>query len=297
MDPSIDFYYTPVSPWSFIGLERLLKIAQRHGATVRFKPVELPRIFATTGYQPIAQRPPALLANRMQELRRWRAFLGLTMNLEPRYFPVPDRFACLTIVAAQEQGHEVADFTAALMRGCWVEERDVSNPDTVAEIANEVGLDGAALVAANDSEAAQKRLAANTDEAIGHSAIGVPTYVVGSDVLFGQDRLEFLDRLLGVQAPPSAYLIGQIKIKDPELWQRYVTGVAASLSPFGAELVFRGQCQNVLAGETKLDQAVVIRFRDQPTLQEWFESAAYQTLIPLRDRAAETLIVSYNPRQ
>lgn len=294
MGPTIDFYYTPMSPWSFMGLERLLVIARRHGATVRFKPVELPRIFATTGYQPITQRPPALLANRMQELRRWRAFLGLEMNLEPKYFPVPDKLACLTIAAALEAGHDATDLTRALMRGCWVQERDISDPDTVAAIAGETGLDGAGLVAATNSEAVARRLDAHTDEAIAHQAIGVPTYVAGGEVFFGQDRLEFLDRQLAGRDAPPAYLIGHIRVKAPEQWQRYVAGVAASLAPFAGEIVVRGARQAILAGTTEHDRAVVIRFRDQATLRAWFESPAYQALIPLRDEAADVLIASFD---
>lgn len=196
MQTTIDFFFTPMSPWSFLGVDRLLDLGRRHGATVRFRPVELPRIFATVGYLPIAQRPPALLANRMQELRRWRDFLGIEFNLEPKYFPVPDKPACLTIAAAQEQGDDGIALTRALMRACWVEERDVSDRDTLVTVANEIGLDGSGLVAASDSDATARRLDANTEAAIAHQAIGVPTYVVGDEAFFGQDRLEFVDRLL-----------------------------------------------------------------------------------------------------
>ncbi len=199
MPTRVDFFFTPMSPWSFLGLERLLTIAQRHGATVSFKPVELPRIFATVGYLPIAQRPPALLANRMQELRRWREFLGVEFNLEPKYFPRPDKLACLTIAAAQEQGDDGIALTRALMRACWVEERDIADPGTLIAVANTVGLDGTALIAAAESPAAARRLDTHTEEAIAHQAIGVPTYAVGEEIFFGQDRLDFVDRCLAKQ--------------------------------------------------------------------------------------------------
>lgn len=276
-----------------MGLERLQNIAQRHGATIRYKPVELPRIFATTGYQPLAQRPPALLSHRMHELRRWRAYLGIRMNLEPKHFPVPDKLACLTIIAAQLQGHEVGDLTSALMRACWVDERDISDPGTVAAIVDTVGLDGAALTAAASGDAVSQRWKANTDEAITHATIGVPTYVVDGEVFFGQDRLEFLERLLNDSNAPPVFLIGAIKVKDADLWRQYVEGVTQSLRPFMAEVQFRGQRTAQLAGDSEFDQAVVIRFKDQATLQAWFDSSAYQTLIPLRDKAAQTVIAGY----
>lgn len=91
----------------------------------------------------------------------------------------------------------------------------------------------------------------------------------------------------------ATYLVGHIRIKDATLWQQYVEGVRESLQPFAAEVMFRGEKTAVLAGEHPYEQVVVIRFADQATQQHWFTSHGYQSLIPLRDRAAEVVIVSY----
>ena len=91
-----------------------------------------------------------------------------------------------------------------------------------------------------------------------------------------------------------AYLIGTMTVKDAALWALYVEGVAKSLAPFDAEVVFRGQRAAALAGEQSRELAVVIRFADQAALQAWFHSEAYQELIPLRDRAADVVITSYD---
>ena len=91
----------------------------------------------------------------------------------------------------------------------------------------------------------------------------------------------------------AAYLVGQIHVRDPELWERYVAGVGASLEPFDAELVFRGRREAVLAGETHRELAVVIRFADLATLHAWHASPDYQRLVALRDRAADVVIVAY----
>ena len=92
----------------------------------------------------------------------------------------------------------------------------------------------------------------------------------------------------------AAYLIGQIAVRDERLWSQYVSGVAESLRPYSAKVLFRGQRFAVLAGETDRDLSVVIEFVDQQTLQAWFDSDAYQKLIPLRDQAADVTIVGYN---
>ena len=91
----------------------------------------------------------------------------------------------------------------------------------------------------------------------------------------------------------AAYLVGHITVRDPDLWQVYTTGVQKSLIPFEANLVFRGQRAAVLAGEHSYDQCVVIEFSDQGSLQEWFNSNAYQDLIPTRNKAADVVIISY----
>ena len=92
----------------------------------------------------------------------------------------------------------------------------------------------------------------------------------------------------------SAYLIGHITVKNPDKWKTYVEGVRKSLMPFEAEVVFRGKRATVLAGEHPHEQTVVIKFPDQPTLQQWYFSEDYQRLIPNRDEAADVVIISYN---
>ena len=91
----------------------------------------------------------------------------------------------------------------------------------------------------------------------------------------------------------AAYLIGQITVKDEELWQQYVAGVEQSLAPFAAEVVFRGKRDKVLAGQNDKDLVVVIEFSGPAPLDNWFNSEKYQSLIPLRDAAANVVITTY----
>jgi uncharacterized protein (DUF1330 family) len=91
----------------------------------------------------------------------------------------------------------------------------------------------------------------------------------------------------------AAYLIGQIKVKDQNLWHEYVAGVQESLAPFDAEIVFRGTLLEVLAGEQDKDLVVVVKFADQAALKDWFKSEKYQSLIPLRDESADVVISTY----
>lgn len=91
----------------------------------------------------------------------------------------------------------------------------------------------------------------------------------------------------------AAYVIGHITVKDPERWAEYRAQVPATLAPFKAEVLFRGKKSAVLSGSHNYDDIVVIKFPDIASANGWFESPAYQALIPLREQAAEMVLVSY----
>jgi uncharacterized protein (DUF1330 family) len=91
----------------------------------------------------------------------------------------------------------------------------------------------------------------------------------------------------------ASYLVGHITVKDDELWQKYVSGVQESLLPFDSKVIFRGKLVSVLAGKHEYDLVVVIEFPDQSTLDNWYSSEKYQALIPLRDKAANVVIMAY----
>ena len=91
----------------------------------------------------------------------------------------------------------------------------------------------------------------------------------------------------------ASYLIGHITVKDNKLWQEYVAGVQESLIPYKSEIVFRGKLAAVLAGKHEYDQVVVIEFHDLATLENWYVSEKYHSVIPIRNMAADVVITSY----
>ncbi len=90
-----------------------------------------------------------------------------------------------------------------------------------------------------------------------------------------------------------AYVVGHITVKNQELWAEYRSKVPATLAPWDAELVFRGTQAAVLAGANAHPDIVVIRFPSVAAVNGWFASSAYQSLIPLRQQAAEMDLLSY----
>lgn len=92
----------------------------------------------------------------------------------------------------------------------------------------------------------------------------------------------------------AAYLVGHIRVRDPVRWKEYVAGVPGTLAPFGGQVVFRGRRTSVLAGEHGHELVVVLRFPDRSILESWHRSPAYQALVPIRDAAADVILVSYD---
>src|SRR5690625_4963815 len=194
----IDYYFSPASPWSYMGHERLLDIAARHGAQVDPRPIALSSvIFPKSGGVPLKQRAPQRQAYRLVELKRWSEYLGLPLNIHPKYFPVSDDQPATLMIAAAKN---VVDNPAALRlmlgiyRAVWVQERDIADPDTLIAIADECDLDGAALHAAQDD--ARTLVDRYTQEAIDKQVFGAPWYIYNDEPFWGQDRLDFLDRAL-----------------------------------------------------------------------------------------------------
>src|SRR5918997_2282210 len=101
----IDYYFSLVSPWAYIGHGPFMDIVGRHGVEVNYKPVFLGRVFAETGGLPLAQRHPARQRYRLLELQRWREKRGLSFNLQPKFWPfdvgLADRFV-IAITAARK---------------------------------------------------------------------------------------------------------------------------------------------------------------------------------------------------
>ena len=92
----------------------------------------------------------------------------------------------------------------------------------------------------------------------------------------------------------SACVIGHITVKDEQKWAQYRAQVPATLAPWGAELLFRGQRAGILAGNHAHLDTVVIRFPDADTVDAWYNSPEYQALIPLRQQAADLDLVVFS---
>jgi 2-hydroxychromene-2-carboxylate isomerase len=198
MNKTVDYYFSPMSPWTYLGHARFAAMAQRLGASINVKPTDFGKVFPVSGGVPVAKRAPQRQAYRLVELKRFRDYLNLPLNLQPKFFPVPADLPAQFIVAAGRAGGSAAAMrlAGAVLRACWAEERNIADADTLGVICKEQGMDAAALAAAAQSETVKAEYAANTEEAVARNVFGAPSYVIDGEIFWGQDRLEFVERAL-----------------------------------------------------------------------------------------------------
>jgi 2-hydroxychromene-2-carboxylate isomerase len=198
MGRTVDYYFAPQSPWAYLGHQRLADMVLRHGATVRVMPIDLGgKVFPISGGLPLGQRAPQRQAYRLLELQRFSQHLNLPLNIKPKYFPVGgDDSARLIIATDLAQGPQAAmQITGAILAACWAQERNMADDKVLTELLQEQNLP-VSLMTQSRSQAVQVRYETYTQAAIDAGVFGAPSYVVGGELFWGQDRLDFVERAL-----------------------------------------------------------------------------------------------------
>lgn len=194
--PVIDYYFYCASPFTYLGHNRICEVAERHKATLNYKPVNLAALWDISGAVPPGQRPPVRQRLRLIELQRLAAWRGLPINTAPKHFPVDASLADRIIIALVNTGHDPRYFMSKVLSGVWANDDDIANEAVLTSYLSQVGLDAAPAIAdAKTDEIVQIR-ERNSREAIAADAVGVPTYVLNGEPFWGQDRIELLDEAL-----------------------------------------------------------------------------------------------------
>src|SRR5258706_5528014 len=143
MSLTVDYYFAPNSPWTYLGHGRFAEIAKAAGATVNVLPVDLGgKVFPVSGGLPLAKRAPQRQAYRLVELKRFSDYLGQPMNLQPSFFPVSGDDAAQLIIAVDlHDGTDAAlRITGRILRGVWVDQRNIADAKDLARMLAEQGM-------------------------------------------------------------------------------------------------------------------------------------------------------------
>ena len=198
MSGMIDFYYEFASPYSYIAAQRLPAVAAQIGRTVRWRPIELQKVWAAQGildaYGAIRKVKRGYI---LADARRVAADLGLAFTF-PSVFPPDATLARLAVhgLTAREPGL-CGVLTLNLWQRLWGEGGSISTQDDLVAAAPN-GVDPDWLLAAADDPASRNSLDAANADAIASSCFGVPWLVADGEAYFGQDRLDTMARRLAV---------------------------------------------------------------------------------------------------
>ncbi|MFN8643964.1 MAG: 2-hydroxychromene-2-carboxylate isomerase [Candidatus Binatia bacterium] len=191
--PRVEYFFDYVSPFAYLADTQLPALAQRAGAEIVHRPFFLGGVTQAT-----KNSPPITVPNKGRymfvEIQRWAKRYGVPANPNP-HFPVNTLTAMRVAVAALGDPR-FADLHRALFRAVWVDGRNLADEAVLAATVAAAGLDAAALLARAKEQPAKDALRCNTEEAVERGAFGAPTFFVGDEMFWGNDRLDFVEAAL-----------------------------------------------------------------------------------------------------
>ena len=196
MPNPIDFYFDFSSPYSFLASEQIEALAARHGRSVRFRPVLLGVVFKVADSAPLTEQYGPKATYSVHDFARSARFAGVTYR-HPSKFPIGAVTASRAVLWLQQHRPEQANpFVHAAFRAFFQQDRDISAPAVVAEVAQALGIDGKQLVEATQAADVKDALRRQVEDAIAFGLFGAPTIVVDGEVFWGNDRLPQIERWL-----------------------------------------------------------------------------------------------------
>ncbi|WP_299402777.1 2-hydroxychromene-2-carboxylate isomerase [uncultured Roseobacter sp.] len=189
----IDLFFSTLSPYAYLAGNRAEKVAEKHGASITYKPLDIMALFARTGGTPPKDRHPSRVAYRAQELVRQAKLLDMPFNLKPAHWPTNAAPSSYAFIAAQNAGGgDLGKLMFSICRSVWAEDKDIAEDAVVRSCLQEAGFD--AGLADSGLLVGAETYAANLEEAVERGVFGSPFYITDSGQRFwGQDRIADLD--------------------------------------------------------------------------------------------------------
>ena len=194
MGKTIDFYWDLGSTNSYFALHLIKPVAARHGAAVVPHPFNLGYVFRHHNYV-LMEEPKAKIANRIVDLHRWARRYKLPFRM-PTKFPIKTAPALRGALAMRRFGKE-RDYLEAIFAAYWEhDDASVAGPAGLDPVAAALGVDPDRFLALTESEEVRQELIDETQAALARGVFGAPTFVVGNEIFWGKDRMDFVDEEL-----------------------------------------------------------------------------------------------------
>ncbi len=191
MSKRIEFFFDVGSPTTYLAYTQLPRIASERDAEIVWRPMLLRGVFKATGNSsPVTV--PAKGRWMFQDIARWAQRYGVPLHFNPD-FPINTLALMRGAVGYQmRKPGEFLRYVDVMFRAMWEKPRNLGDADVFAATLSEAGFDAAAFTAMVGDPEVKAKLVANTEEAVARGAFGAPTFFIGEQMFFGQDRLEFV---------------------------------------------------------------------------------------------------------
>lgn len=198
----IDFYLDFISSFAYLARGRLLDIARRHGADIAYHPVDIAQLRHAAGNTgPSTSAIPPKMAYMQTDVRRWAALYGIPVVTKPAGYITAALNRGLYLAIERGQQH---DYVKTASHCVWAEGRDPADAGTEWRVEEALGWARGEIAAYAATAAAQAAYERGNAAAIARGVFGVPTFIIGDEMWWGNDRLEFLDRYIAEQRGATA---------------------------------------------------------------------------------------------
>ncbi len=195
----LEFFYDFTCPYAFLASTQVDALVQRTGAELNWRPMFLGGVFRALYGQPsVPASPAAKAADNLRDMQRWARHWGVQLRY-PEGHPQRSADALRCVLAVPESA---AAISHRLYRAYWQDGLDIGDRGVLGTLLSEIGLDGEEILERINGKAIRDQLRANTDEAVLRGVFGAPSFFVdGGQMVWGQDRLLFVEKMLGGWRP------------------------------------------------------------------------------------------------
>ena len=192
---SVEFYFDLGSPYSYLAYYHLLQMAEQQEIQIVYKPILLGGVFKATGNRsPI--EIPVKGAYSILDMQRWAEYYQIPMQMNP-HFPM-NTLTLMRILTGVQLLHleKFEQVLKLLFDAMFGTPQNLNEPTVLAEVLKPSGFSVEDIMSMVQSDVVKQKLITETEQAIQRGIFGAPTFFVGDEMYWGQDRLHFVEQAL-----------------------------------------------------------------------------------------------------
>lgn len=192
---SVEFYFDLGSPYSYLAYYRLLQIAEQQEIQIVYKPILLGGVFKATGNRSPIEIPVKGVYSIL-DMQRWAEYYQIQMQMNP-HFPM-NTLTLMRILTGVQLLHleKFEQVLKLLFDAMFGTPQNLNEPTVLAEVLKPSGFSVEDIMSMVQSDVVKQKLITETEQAIQRGIFGAPTFFVGDEMYWGQDRLHFVEQAL-----------------------------------------------------------------------------------------------------